>query len=485
MHRHAVIKETPGYINPMLPDDESLLIQLCEHLYRSGFLYDDATEKECREGEGVIRDFFEQEPKVFRKQLPRKRLQQFVTYMRKFGWSEKQLNQRLRNRVVKAFNQLALGAHHQFNIRYSIAQGLQQRGGHPLYDFLLYLESFHNLVLGVSSEPGARIEPELHLPAQPYTVEDLMRIRREAQEQLEGKWFVQTVLKQLAKQRGVSVESLRKNDEPEKTLARIPVKFRRPSQSPSVKPVLPARPVLTPRKKVHKSGVKVTEKPVEEAPVLETEIPAEKEQDELLLVPKLEEVEPGLADAMAQEDDGIVDLEEAEKVAPQLPKTAESHEHMDESSGKINDKAGPKITITTGPSKPEVPSAADLLGGLEEEDEDFEDEDEGLAQVETDETDVVFGTDKITPASMIKFVQQYPDSALKFLLRRNPDGRPLPAEFEPIYAGWEKRGLMRGRLRRHILQVMKWEDVPDLPIHELLGLLRNRLMDIRLETENA
>ena len=62
--------------------------------------------------------------------------------------------------------------------------------------------------------------------------------------------------------------------------------------------------------------------------------------------------------------------------------------------------------------------------------------------VETDETDVVFGTGKITPASMMSFVRQYPDSTLKFLLRRNLDGRPLPSEFDQIYKTWEERGLM-------------------------------------------
>ena len=85
----------------------------------------------------------------------------------------------------------------------------------------------------------------------------------------------------------------------------------------------------------------------------------------------------------------------------------------------------------------------------------------------------------------MKFVQQYPDSTLKFLLRRNLDGRPLPTEFEQIYANWEKRGLMRGRVRRYVLQLMEWKDVPDLPLHELLGQMRNRLLDIKLEAESS
>ena len=50
---------------------------------------------------------------------------------------------------------------------------------------------------------------------------------------------------------------------------------------------------------------------------------------------------------------------------------------------------------------------------------------------------------------------------------------------------WEERGLMRGRVRRYVLQIMDWEDVPDLPVHELLGQMRNRLMDMKLEAEQA
>ena len=135
--------------------------------------------------------------------------------------------------------------------------------------------------------------------------------------------------------------------------------------------------------------------------------------------------------------------------------------------------------------KPAAVSAADLLANMDDEEEEDFDEDDGLTAVESDETDVVFGTEKITPASMMNFIRQYPDSTLKFLLRRNLDGRPLPTEFEQIYKTWEDRGLMRGRVRRYVLQIMDWEDVPDLPVHELLGQMRNRLLDMKLGDEQA
>jgi len=40
---------------------------------------------------------------------------------------------------------------------------------------------------------------------------------------------------------------------------------------------------------------------------------------------------------------------------------------------------------------------------------------------------------------------------------------------------------MRGRLKKHLLRMMEWEEIPDTPIHELVGKIRNRILDIRLE----
>ena len=100
---------------------------------------------------------------------------------------------------------------------------------------------------------------------------------------------------------------------------------------------------------------------------------------------------------------------------------------------------------------------------------------------EIDETDVVFGTAQITQASMIKFMHQYPDSVLKFLMRRNLDGRPVPPEYEKIYDQWQQRGLMRGRLKRQLMRMMEWEEIPDLPINELVGMIRLKIVDLKFQ----
>jgi len=100
-----------------------------------------------------------------------------------------------------------------------------------------------------------------------------------------------------------------------------------------------------------------------------------------------------------------------------------------------------------------------------------------LILVDSDETDVVFGGEKISKAALEKFIRQYPDSTLRFLLRRSLEGRPLSAEIEAIYYSWEKRGLSRGRLKKYMLKLMEWPEVPDLPILDLLQSLKDRIYE--------
>jgi hypothetical protein len=124
-------------------------------------------------------------------------------------------------------------------------------------------------------------------------------------------------------------------------------------------------------------------------------------------------------------------------------------------------------------------TTADLLLNFEvdEKDEEIEEDDSGLILVDSDETDVVFGGEKISKSALEKFIRQYPDSTLRFLLRRSLEGRPLSAEIEAIYYSWEKRGLSRGRLKKYMLKLLEWPEVPDLPILDLLQSLKDRIYE--------
>ena len=127
-------------------------------------------------------------------------------------------------------------------------------------------------------------------------------------------------------------------------------------------------------------------------------------------------------------------------------------------------------------------SAASLFDGIEVEDEQGEevDFDSGGLQGEIDDdSDVVFGDGPIAKQSMIKFVSNYPDSTIKFLLRKNLDGRPLPVGYEGIYLNWENRGLSRGRLKTYLFKLMGWQDFPDIPVLDVVRKIRERHYDLK------
>ena len=115
-------------------------------------------------------------------------------------------------------------------------------------------------------------------------------------------------------------------------------------------------------------------------------------------------------------------------------------------------------------------STASLFEGID--DEEHELEEEGLQGDNSEENDVVFGDGRIDQKSMSNFVAHYPDSTLKFLMRKNLDGRPLPVGYEEIYSQWENRGLSRGRLKKYLFKLMEWKNFPDIPVHDVVNNIR-------------
>ena len=115
-------------------------------------------------------------------------------------------------------------------------------------------------------------------------------------------------------------------------------------------------------------------------------------------------------------------------------------------------------------------SAASIFDGID--DEEHELEEEGLQGDNSEENDVVFGDGRIDQKSMSNFVAHYPDSTLKFLMRNNLDGKPLPVGYEEIYSQWENRGLSRGRLKKYLFKLMEWKNFPDIPVHDVVNKIR-------------
>ncbi len=163
-----------------------------------------------------------------------------------------------------------------------------------------------------------------------------------------------------------------------------------------------------------------------------------------------------------------------------------SAESFDEPTKEKIDEQNPLETKESNKSEPEKTgvSAASLLDGIEVEDdegegEDFDIDTGGLHGNIDDESDVVFGEGRIEKKSMTKFVSNYPDSTIKFLLRKNLDGRPLPTGYDEIYLNWENRGLSRGRLKKYLFKLMEWQDFPDIPVLDVVRKIRERHFELK------
>ena len=433
MHRNATFREYSEHFDSLLPDQDSLLIQLCEHLFNSGFVFVDASENELEAGGWVIRDFFDQEAEVLSTLVTRESYGGFIDYVKQFNWSAEILKKKLSQRIQKSFDQLAKGKHHHFNIRYNISYGLREQEKHPLYDFLLHIETYYSLVLGGETLEQEDQEEGPDFSKTNFKIEDVKQLRSQVRERLEGRELVKGFLKHIAKKRGVSVESL--NPVIKQVRKDSPIKFLRPSQ---------LNPTAEKRTAPDVAEILIVEQKNDIVDKLDISSTLNEDQNELSEFP----LEPDL----------VKDIAETVEVLIESKKT-------EEGIFEEETEADPS-TLTT----------SDLLLNFEE-DEEIEEDESGFIQVDSYETDVVFGGEKISKSALEKFIRQYPDSTLRFLLRRSLDGKPLSAEIEAIYYNWEKRGLSRGRLKKNMLKLMEWPEVPDLPILDLLQSLKDRIYE--------
>ena len=464
MHRNANFREYSEHFDSLLPDQDSLLIQLCEHLFKSGFVFVDASENELEAGGWVIRDFFDQEADVLSTLVPRERYVGFIDYVKQFNWPAEILQKKLSQRIQKSFDQLAKGKHHHFNIRYNISYGLREQEKHPLYDFLLHIETYYSLVLGGETLEQEDQEEEPDFSKTNFKIEDLKQLRSQVRERLEGRELVKGFLKHIAKKRGVSVESL--NPVIKQERKNSPIKFLRPSQ---------LNPTAEKRTAPDVAEILIAEEIndiVDKMDISSTLTEDQNELSEFPLEPDLETDIAETAEVLIESKKSEEGIFEEETVASQTIEdtTVEvEEEELKEKNNYEPETEADSSTVTT----------ADLLLNFEEDekDEEIEEDDSGLILVDSDENDVVFGGEKISKSALEKFIRQYPDSTLRFLLRRSLEGRPLSAEIEAIYYSWEKRGLSRGRLKKYMLKLMEWPEVPDLPILDLLQSLKDRIYE--------
>ena len=203
--------------------------------------------------------------------------------------------------------------------------------------------------------------------------------------------------------------------------------------------------------------------------------------DESLEIPSAEDVE-ALTDVEEIVQDSAGDTEiSALKPIP----AEESAEELAQESTDEQTQAETEESTKSKSAKSGI-SAASLFDEIEveeEQDEEFDFDTGGLQGVIDDDSDVVFGDGRIEQNSMTKFVSNYPDSTIKFLLRKSLDGRPLPAGYDEIYLNWENRGLSRGRLKKYLFKLMEWQDFPDIPVLDVVRKIRERHFELRAKNK--
>lgn len=151
---------------------------------------------------------------------------------------------------------------------------------------------------------------------------------------------------------------------------------------------------------------------------------------------------------------------------------------VDEES--ISEKSGEDAKNSTKSKKKRpTDSAAKLFENIEDDEPDEEFDEKGMCDEDDRDKDVVFGDGQIDSKSISRFVKSFPDSAIKFMFRKNLDGRNLPVEYEGIYINWEKRGLSRGRLKKYLFKLMKWDNFPDIPILEVVQRIKDLQYDLK------
>ena len=207
--------------------------------------------------------------------------------------------------------------------------------------------------------------------------------------------------------------------------------------------------------------------------------------DESLEIPSAADVE-ALTDVEEIVQDPAGDTEiSALKPIPAEESPEESAEELAVESTDEQTQAETEESTKSKSEKSGI-SAASLFDEIEveeEQDEEFEFDTGGLLGAIDDESDVVFGDGRIEQNSMTKFVSNYPDSTIKFLLRKSLDGRPLPDGYDEIYLNWENRGLSRGRLKKYLFKLMDWQDFPDIPVLDVVRKIRERHFELRAKNK--
>ena len=164
--------------------------------------------------------------------------------------------------------------------------------------------------------------------------------------------------------------------------------------------------------------------------------------------------------------------------APQAYREEGHYPHeMEMGPSSISAEIGPDMGAAglVGGMDPAVAAIEPAIDSIDTEGLDMFDEIE--AEVTEGEDDVVYGNGEISNIAIIDFVHKHPDSSIKFLFRKQLDGKTLTSDEEDIYHVWEQRGMTRGKVKSYILSMMEWDSFPKEPLYELWKKLRDHIFE--------
>ncbi|MDX2471104.1 MAG: hypothetical protein QNL04_11070 [SAR324 cluster bacterium] len=182
----------------------------------------------------------------------------------------------------------------------------------------------------------------------------------------------------------------------------------------------------------------------------------------------------GIMVILPNEEDHVVQFRQAKKTKTvQQPEKSTAGQPSEGSSG---------ISAEVTESAPMPPNPMDSKKTKKEVDielidtEEIFDED-NYHEVTEGEDDVVYGAGDITNRAIMDFVHKFPDSSLKFLFRKQLDGKPLTNEEEEIYLGWENRGMTRGKVKAYIMTLMDWDVMPKEALFDTWKKMRDHIFE--------
>ncbi|MBU3916260.1 hypothetical protein KKA14_12065 [bacterium] len=143
-----------------------------------------------------------------------------------------------------------------------------------------------------------------------------------------------------------------------------------------------------------------------------------------------------------------------------------------EKSPSDEKRAAPPVSPPSKSEKEEplIISPIEIIPQVEELSAEIEDVTEG-------EDDVVYGSGPVSDAAIIHFVHKFSDSAIKFLFRKQLDGKALTSVEEGIYQEWDDRQLTRGKVKGYILTLMDWKEFPKKPLYEVWKQIRDHIYE--------